>query len=79
MKLKKPSSLRTPFNTGLKTVFSVLALTSCLVLGSGQAADKGPRHHAQGQYETVTATYVVVEGDDLIAISERLDISVEAG
>ena len=48
------------------------------MVGSAQAADKGPRHHAQGQYDTVTATYVVVEGDDLIAIGERFEISVEA-
>ncbi len=67
-----------PFHTGFKTVLSVLTLTSCLVLGSAQAADQGPRHHAQGEYDTVTATYVVVEGDDLIAISERFEISVDA-
>ena len=33
---------------------------------------RGPRHHAQGQYDTTTASYKVVEGDDLDAIAERL-------
>lgn len=77
MQLKSPPTLRTPVNTGLKTVLSVLTLTGCLVIGGAQAADTGPRHHAQGQYDTVTATYVVVEGDDLIAISERFEVPVD--
>lgn len=46
MQLEKPQTLKTPFDTGFKAVFSVLTLTSCLVTGSAQAADKGPRHHA---------------------------------
>src|SRR5512139_394283 len=54
-----------------------LAVLACLVFGSVQAADKGPRHHARGEYDTVTYTYVVVEGDDLVAISERFEIPVE--
>jgi acid stress chaperone HdeA len=41
-----------------------------------QAADKGPRAHAEGKYDSVTATYVVAEGDDLFAISERFEIPV---
>jgi hypothetical protein len=48
----------------------------CLAAGSAQAADTGARHHARGAYDTVTATYVVVEGDDLDAISERFEIPV---
>jgi hypothetical protein len=48
-----------------------------LAIGTAQAADKGPRHHARGEYDTATFTYVVVEGDDLIAISERFEIPVE--
>jgi len=55
----------------------VLAALACFVFGSVQAADKGSRHHARGEYDTVTATYVVVEGDDLFAISERFEIPVE--
>ena len=78
MQRKKSLPLKMPFHTGFKTVLSVLTLTSCLVLGSAQAADQGPRHHAQGEYDTVTATYVVVEGDDLIAIGERFEIPVDA-
>ncbi len=78
MQLKKSPTLKMPCNTGFKTVLSVLTLTGCLLIDSAQAADNGPRHHAQGQYDTVTATYVVVEGDDLIAIGERFDISVDA-
>ena len=50
----------------------------CLAVSSAQAADLGPRPHAQGQYDTVTATYLVAEGDDLFAISERFEIPVEA-
>jgi len=53
------------------------ALAAILVVGTLQAADKGPRAHAEGKYDTVTATYVVVEGDDLFAISERFEIPVE--
>ena len=69
MQLKGISFLRAPFTTGLKTVFSILALAVCLAIGSAQAADQGPRHHARGEYDTVTSTYVVVKGDDLIARS----------
>jgi len=69
---------KSPFTTGLKMSCSALALAACLAAGSVQAADKGPRHHAQGQYDTVTFTYVVVEGDDLVAISERFEIPVDA-
>ena len=75
--MKKPSFLKSPFATGLKTACSVLALTACLVAGGVQAANQGPRHHARGQYDTVTATYVVVEGDELIAIGERFEIPVD--
>ncbi len=63
-------------SAGLR-VFSTLAVTACLTAGSAWAADKGPRHHAQGQYDTVTATYVAVKGDDLVAISERFEIPVD--
>lgn len=52
-------------------------LSLLLCLGGVQAADQGPRHHAQGQYDTATATYVVVEGDDLIEIAERFGIAVD--
>lgn len=53
------------------------ALAAVLALGAAHAADKGPRAHAEGKYDTVTATYVVVEGDDLFAISERFEVPVE--
>lgn len=46
-------------------------------VGAAQAADNGARPHAQGQYDTVVTTYVVVEGDDLVAVSERFEIPVE--
>jgi len=78
MQLKKTLFSKSPFTTGLKTSCSVLALTACLAAGGAQAADKGSRNHARGQYDTVTATYVVVEGDDLVAISERFEIPVDA-
>ncbi|MFO1434700.1 MAG: hypothetical protein U1F76_32235 [Candidatus Competibacteraceae bacterium] len=58
----------------MRLPFSILALTACFIFTSAQAADKGARHHARGEYDTVTATYVVVEGDDLVAVSERFEI-----
>jgi len=60
-------------------IFSLsLMIVICLSAGVSQAADQGSHHHAQGQYDAATTTYVVVEGDDLIAISERFEISVDA-
>jgi|APFre7841882724_1041349.scaffolds.fasta_scaffold11177_5 LysM repeat protein len=53
------------------------ALSAMLAASGAQAADKGARAHAQGKYDTVTATYVVVDGDDLFAISERFEIPVD--
>ena len=55
---------------------AVLALFLTLGFGSAQAGDKGSRHHAEGQYDSVTATYTVAKGDDLAAIAERLGVSV---
>jgi hypothetical protein len=55
-----------------------MALTALLAFGSAQAADTGPRAHAEGKYDAATATYVVVEGDDLFSISERFKVSVDA-
>jgi LysM repeat protein len=63
--------------TGLRTAGSALALAALLAASGAQAADKGPRAHAEGKYDTATATYMVVEGDDLFAISERFEIPVE--
>jgi hypothetical protein len=81
MHLQYPSDSNTPVTAGLKAACSVLAsaltLTVCLGLGSAQAADTGARAHAEGKYDSVTATYVVVEGDDLFAISERFKVPVE--
>ncbi|MFZ1539204.1 MAG: HdeA/HdeB family chaperone [Chromatiaceae bacterium] len=77
MYIKQPESRKSPVPALLPGVCSVLALTACLMVGSAQAADQGPRAHAQGKYDTVTATYVVVEGDDLFAISERLQVPVD--
>jgi len=53
-----------------------LAVMICLYVGGTQAADTGPRHHARGEYDAATATYVVAAGDDLGAIAERLEIPV---
>ena len=77
MSLKKTSFSKAPFTRGLKTACSVIALTACLAAGAAYAADKGARHHAKGQYDTVTATYGVVEGDELIVIGERFQVPVE--
>ena len=59
---------------GLHAAASALALAALLAASGAQAADKGPRAHAEGKYDVATATYVVVEGDDLFAISERFEI-----
>jgi hypothetical protein len=72
---QKPTPSR---QSTLKGACSVLALTACLAFGSVQAADTGPRAHAEGKYDSATATYRVVEGDDLFSISERFQVSVDA-
>ena len=61
----------------LKAACSVLALAACLSIGGAQAADQGARHHAKGEYDTVTAIYEVVEGDDLIVIGERFEVPLD--
>ena len=78
MLLNKRTLPKSPFATGLKTAGSILALTVGLAAGGAWAADQGARHHAKGQYDTVTATYGVVEGDELIVIGERFQIPVDA-
>ncbi|MFO1433171.1 MAG: sulfatase-like hydrolase/transferase [Candidatus Competibacteraceae bacterium] len=77
MQLKPPPFPKSPLTTAIKTACSALALTASLAVGSAQAADLGPRHHARGQYDTVTATYGVVEGDELVVISERFQVPVD--
>jgi len=64
--------------TACKGAGAVLSLSLILVFGTAQAADTGPRPHAQGEYDTVTATYLVVKGDDLFAISERFEVPIDA-
>ena len=61
-----------------KPICLALILMAGLVVGGAQAADSGPRHHAQGQYDATTASYKVVEGDDLDAIAERFGVAVVA-
>ena len=76
MPFDRNASLTLPIHTR-PGLCAALALTACLSVGSAQAADTGARAHAQGKYESVTATYVVVEGDDLFAIGERFAIPVD--
>ena len=57
--MPQPLLLKSPLASAVKTACSVLTLTACLTIGSAQAADQGSRHHAKGQYDTVTATYAV--------------------
>jgi hypothetical protein len=59
-------------------LFFALGLGTAFGLGVGTVVDTGPREHARGEYDTVAATYMVVEGDDLIAIGERFTIPVDA-
>ena len=61
----------------LGTFALAVGLAGCLAVGNAVAADQGPRLHAEGEYDTVTATYVIVEGDDLAAIGERFEVSVD--
>jgi LysM repeat protein/phosphoglycolate phosphatase-like HAD superfamily hydrolase len=76
--MKTPSILRQPFTTRFQAACSVLALTACLAFGSAQAADQGALHHAKGEYDTVTAIYEVVEGDELIVIGERFEVPLDS-
>lgn len=64
-------------NTARRGSQWALAALTCLALGAAQAGDKGPRHHAGGQYDSLSATYVVVAGDELMFISERFEVPVE--
>ncbi len=57
-------------------VAATLAFASGLIISSVQAADTGPRAHAQGQYDAQSSTYTVVSDDDLDAIGERFGVPV---
>jgi LysM repeat protein len=54
-----------------------MAITACLATAPAYSADTGARTHAKGTYDSVTLTYVVADGDDLFAISERFEVPVE--
>lgn len=62
---------------GLAGFCSVLTLAAALAASGALAADNGPRAHAKGEYDTVTATYIVAEGDDLFAIGERFEVPAD--
>jgi hypothetical protein len=62
---------------GLTALALLFGLGLGTAFGLGPGTDSGPRHHAQGQFDTITATYAVVEGDELIAIGERFAIPVD--
>lgn len=56
-----------------------LVLAGCLVFVMAvQAADGGPRHHAEGSYDPATGLYQVAPGDDLGAIASRFGVSLAA-
>ncbi len=78
MQFLTASVRRAPFTAGLKTIVSALSLMTCLAIGSAQAADQGPLHHARGEYNSATATYLVIKGDDLIEIAQRFQTTVDA-
>jgi arylsulfatase len=59
-------------------VFTILAVAACFAFGSVQAADSGPRQHAEGSYDAASGVYTVVAGDDLSTIAERLGVTVAA-
>lgn len=60
---------------GHRAGMAVCALALLLCLGGARTASS-QQHHAEGKYDAATATYTVVEGDDLAAIAERLGVSV---
>ncbi len=60
----------------IRTLSLIAALAGGLALAGAQAADHGPRQHAEGAYEAATAHYVVAAGDDLATIAERFGVSV---
>jgi LysM repeat protein len=78
MKIEQPKARQPRVASAVKGAGAALSLSLILAFGTAQAADTGPRAHAQGEYDTVTATYLVVEGDDLFAISERFDVPMDA-
>lgn len=66
---------------GVRRLAGARALASALGLvlaAAVQAADGGPRHHAQGAYDAATGTYTVAPGDELGAIALRFGVSVGA-
>ena len=77
MQLEQPKARQPRATTALKSAGAVLSLSLVLAFSTAQAADTGPRPHAQGKYDTVSATYLVVEGDDLFAISERFEVPMD--
>ena len=77
MRLKRTQLPKVPQTNSLKATCSALALTVCLTAVSAQAADQGARKHAKGSYDTVTATYIAVAGDELEVIGERFEVPVE--
>jgi LysM repeat protein len=78
MQIEQPKSRQPRVATAFKSAGAALSLSLILAFSTAQAADTGPRPHAQGEYDTVSATYLVVEGDDLFAISERFEVPMES-
>jgi LysM repeat protein len=78
MQIKRPKARQPRIVPAFKGTGAALSLSLILALGTAQAADTGPRAHAQGKYDTASATYLVVEGDDLFAISERFEVPMDA-
>ncbi|MTW22312.1 LysM peptidoglycan-binding domain-containing protein [Allochromatium palmeri] len=77
MRYNKGTPPKSSLMAGLKTAGSILALTACLAVGSVQAADQGSQQHAKGEYDSVTAIYEVVEGDELMVIGERFEVPLD--
>jgi LysM repeat protein len=65
------------YRLAIRLGFGALALLLGLGVGLAQAEDKGPRHHAAGQYDAATSTYGVVAGDDIDAIAERFGVTLQ--
>jgi LysM repeat protein len=77
MQIEQPKARQPRVATAFKSAGAALSLSLILAFGTAQAADTGPRAHAEGKYDTVSATYLVVEGDDLFAISERFEVPMD--
>jgi len=71
-----PNRLKPSPAPTLRRLAGALAIVVSFSIGNVQAADQGPRHHAEGAFDAATGTYEVVQGDDLFEIAQRFGLSI---